>query len=104
MYTKNTAPLSRIFSIKYFCSAFVFYKGHFESGCTQLSPEMSFTIYCKGHTIHAGPERARRSLQSSDHNKMLQTEPWRFPVKSSFKIKSITSKKLYVHRTKNPTV
>ena len=55
---------------------------------------MSFTIYCKGHTIYAGPERARRSPPEF----RLQTIAVRtlgvIPVKSTFKIKSFYLQKL----------
>ena len=53
----------------------VFYKGHSKCSCAQLSTMMSFTIYPKGHTILIGPERASRSLQSSDHKLVCDQNP-----------------------------
>jgi hypothetical protein len=48
---------------------------------------MSFTLFCKGHTIHAGPERASRGIQSSWIEANTSTkELWIFPLKRSFKI------------------
>ncbi len=51
------------------------YKGQIFSTSPQISTVLSFTTNYKGHTIHVGPERARRSLQSSDHKRHYDTNP-----------------------------
>ncbi len=53
----------------------VFYKGHNFLHNPQISTMVSFTTIYKGHTIHVGPERASRNLQSSVHKRHYDTNP-----------------------------
>ncbi len=49
------------FTTKNILMSDVLYKGHHVESYAQLSSMMSFTHYCKGHSIYAGPERASRN-------------------------------------------
>ncbi len=53
----------------------VFYKGHKFLNNPQISTIVSFTNIYKGHTIHVGPERARRYLQSLVHKRHYDSNP-----------------------------
>jgi len=47
----------------------VLYKGHDFLSYAQLFTGMSFTLYSKGHSIYAGPARARRNLSRENPRK-----------------------------------
>jgi hypothetical protein len=57
---------------------------------------MSFTQYCKGHSIYAGPERASRNLLRLEEKQLL-TKSQEVPLKEIFQ-KSI---EYYLQKLKN---